>query len=270
MTINNVTGMDEARKARLARLAAMMEDARAGYDPTAVEEKPSRTVTPVALGAEKTVKGEKRDAKRPAVIVPTEPPLDAAGFLAAVKVAGFRPRKHAADATLPDGRKVAAGDVVTRPDGTPVLGPTSYAEKRSDEIAALRRFGGYDAKQDHGAILAAAVRRAKLALDGALGGDGKVPRTPPTVAGYVKGACDHNAKVVAHLEADVRSLVEQVAFFSKPGALVPVFKLDGSAVMNAAGFAQKVPISEDDRMDLLAYYEEKLSEAKQALYRASK
>lgn len=249
--------MDESRMARLARIKLMTENARLDFNVvSADQETPNKPqIQAVKLGEEKTVRGAKVE-KKVQPEIPVGPQYQPTEFLQAVKFAGFVQAKR-------------EGEPVFRPDGSPVMiAGGDYSAKRKDEIAALRRFGGYDPKLNHGEQLANAMRKARLALDPALGGDGRVKRTAPTVAGFVAGVCDHSAKVKAHLDADLRRISESIAFYSKPGVLTPCFNGDGTPRMDEAGFQVKVPIDEDDRLGLLELYEEELAEVRKALVRA--
>lgn len=247
-----------ARRARLAALIA----ASLGTSPVESEETPVKQIKRIALGSEKAVRGEKRDAKVAAALPPVEP-IDAAGFLALLKIAGMVPAK-----------RPKTGEPVVRADGTPVfVASGGYPAKRADEVTALRRFGMYDAKGDHGAQLAAATRKARMALDPSLGGDGKVPRTAPTVAGYVAGVYDATARTIGTLKAEIRLLSDLVSIYSVPGTaakpcMAPVFDLDGTQVIDKqTGFAVRAPIDEGDREFLLEEYLDKLAMARDLLFR---
>ena len=78
---------------------------------------------------------------------------------------------------------------------------------REDEINAIALFMGYNRKEVHGVQLEAARRRALLLVKPYLGGDGKVSRAAPTVAGYVAGNGAEQApkRLLADLEAKLVS-----------------------------------------------------------------
>jgi len=248
----------------LDALLARMRSASTGCaEPDTTDEKPAREVSAVALGAEKTVRGAKAprksaeapqaaDApKSPIVVAEPLPPLTAEGFMRAIKLAGWRQRKHP-----------KTGEPVVNEHGAPVLGPTTDDAKRADERAALVRFGGFDKQTPHGTQVSNAMRRAKLALDSSLGGDGKVKRSAPTVAGVVAGACNQAEKVRLHLEADLRAAIATVANLSRDDASLPV-----PGQFDAAGFAKCIALSDDEREALLAHAEKDLAEVRAALAR---
>lgn len=252
----------EERIAKLTRFAAMVEDARMGYTAPKAEETPNASiVTPVALGTEKTVHGAKAPRKDPKAPTAKDAPktdtvetvnpypigsLDAIGFIQAIKLAGWRPRMK------DDGKPL------TRADGSPILGPTTEINKRADEHIAIQRFIGWDKKELHGTQLSNAQRKARLALDPSLGGNGVPKRHDPTIAGYVAGSCDAVAKRVAHLEAEERKIVGEIAYLQTPGCMIPVFDAEGKARVDAAGFQIRMPMDEDDRLLMLELQNESL------------
>jgi len=118
-------------------------------------------------------------------------------FLLSIKRAGFRPSIN------PETNETRIG-----PNGPIMLRDSSKV--REDEINAIALFMGYNRKEVHGVQLEAARRRALLLVKPYLGGDGKVSRTAPTVAGYVAGNGAEQApkRLLADLEAKLRVCVD--------------------------------------------------------------
>ena len=155
--------------------------------------------TPVVVKVERGVsKAEaKRIAKAPTAPVPTPEFVPcystATIFLLSIKRAGFRPSIN------PETNETRIG-----PNGPIMLRDSSKV--REDEINAIALFMGYNRKEVHGVQLEAARRRALLLVKPYLGGDGKVSRAAPTVAGYVAGNGAEQApkRLLADLEAKLR------------------------------------------------------------------
>lgn len=118
-------------------------------------------------------------------------------FLLSIKRAGFRPSIN------PETNETRIG-----PNGPIMLRDSSKV--REDEINAIALFMGYNRKEVHGVQLEAARRRALLLVKPYLGGDGKVSRAAPTVAGYVAGNGAEYAlqRLLADLEAKLRVCVD--------------------------------------------------------------
>ena len=119
-------------------------------------------------------------------------------FLLSIKRAGFRPSIN------PETKTIQIGA-----NGAPVF-LRDASKVREDEINAVATFMGYDRRQLHGVQLEAARRRALLLVKPYLGGDGKVKRTAPSVAGYVAGNGAEQAqdRLLGDLNAKLRVLVD--------------------------------------------------------------
>jgi hypothetical protein len=119
-------------------------------------------------------------------------------FLLSIKRAGFRPVIDTATSEIRLGN-----------NGAPIL-LRDAGKVRDDEVNAIAIFMGYDRKTIHGVQLEAARRRAMILVKPYLGGDGKVKRTAPSVAGYVAGSGAAHApdRLLADLNAKLRVCVD--------------------------------------------------------------
>jgi hypothetical protein len=135
-------------------------------------------------------------------------------FHDAIKAAGFR------QATNDDGEPAF---YPAPNDHKPRMLPRDAKLEENDKIAALVKFTGRYQEGKGAPTLAMqldqASHRATVLINPSLGGEGRKPRTAPTVAGFVAGSAAANAddRFLNRLKGDQRSLMDVYAKAAKDG-----------------------------------------------------